>query len=152
MFYDWKIWHDVYEGEDFTDIDIIPIIGEKLPLNRTTILNELNNMMDRGVISKKFYRQVMTAKLDYEFPDDIENQILEEKKQQIELQRETALATADAQAANGGAPGDTAPPTSGGDPRTTKKGSTAPGPGNQSNNASRPNESGGTEAVRGTSS
>lgn len=148
MFYDWKFWWQVYEGDDFLDIDIVPILGEKLPINRTTILNELNNMLDRGVISKKFYRQVAEAKLEYEFPDDIEQQILDEKRQQIELQRETALATVQAQAAAGGgdpAQQDNPPPTSGGNPQTTKKGSTVP-TGNKSNNASRPNESGGTEA------
>lgn len=146
MFYDWKAWHDVYEGEDFTDIPIVPIIGEKLPINRTTILNELNNMLDRSVISRKFYRQVATVKLEYDFPADIEDQILEEKRQQIELQRETALATAQAQG-GGSDPNnpDNAPPTSGGNPQTTKKGSTVP-KSNASNNASRPNESGGTEA------
>jgi hypothetical protein len=146
MFQDWKFWHDAYENEDFGDVDIIPILGEKLPLNRTSILNELNNMLDRKVISKKFYRQVMAAKLDYEFPDDIEQQILDEQKAQLELMQNQM---------NGGNPGNQgtqdAPPTSGGDPRTTKKGSTAPAPGNQSNNTSRPNESGGTEATQSAS-
>lgn len=149
MFYDWKFWYDVYEGEDFTETEITPIIGEKLPINRTTILNELNNMLDRKVISKKFYRQIMQAKLEYEFPDDIENQILEEQRQAIELQRETALASQAAVDQQGGGdpnnPQSNPPPTAGGNPQTTRKGSTVP-KGNQSNNASRPNESGGSEA------
>jgi hypothetical protein len=150
MFHDWKAWHDVYEGEDFADQEIIPIIGEKLPINRTTILNELNNMLDRKVISKKFYRQVMSAKLEYEFPDDIEAQILEEQRAQLQImQEQMAIRTANDPNNpdnTGGGQQDQPPPTSGGNPQTTKRGSTAPQPGNRSNNASRPNESGGSEA------
>lgn len=78
MFFDLKFWFQAYEGWNFVDIDILPVIGEKLPLNRSKAIEELNNMLDRKVISRQFYRQKMTE-LGYEFPDDIETQILDEQ-------------------------------------------------------------------------
>jgi len=82
-------------------------------------------MLDRKVISKKYYRERM-AKFGFEFPDDMEEQIVKEQEKEAELK---ALAAPPAlqQNAQDAANGTRPPP---------------PGP----NNAARPNESGGTEA------
>lgn len=80
LFFDWRImWLPAYEGINLPDLDIVPIIGEKLPTDRVATVTELNNLLDRNVISRQYYRQEM-QKLGYEFPNDIEQQILDELK------------------------------------------------------------------------
>lgn len=136
LFFDWKAWHQVYEGEALTG-DILPVIGQKLPDDRTAAVNELNNMVDRGIISKKYYRQEM-QKLGYVFPEDIESEIHDEKMQEAEEKAAAApqpLQQNAMDAANGNIP---PPPGRGGN-------GTLPPPGSKSNNKNRPNESKGTE-------
>lgn len=77
LFYDWSRWHREYENQDFTDVPIEVELGEKLPLDRASKVKELNEMLEHQVISRQFYRDEMT-KLGYTFPEDIEQQILEE--------------------------------------------------------------------------
>ncbi|MEG2887277.1 MAG: hypothetical protein RR853_09140 [Aurantimicrobium sp.] len=128
MFYDWKTWYGVFELDPLEG-DIVPVIGDKLPMDRTAKLNELNNMLDRKAISKKFYRDEL-EKLGYDFPEDIEQQIQNEAEAAFELQMQNMIEAAKAQA--------------GANPDSGK--TTLPEQGNQSNNRNRPNESGGTEA------
>lgn len=137
MFYDWKTWHAVFEME-LLEGDIVPTIGDKLPIDRTARVNELNNMKDRGLIPDKFYRSEM-EKLGYVFPANIEAMLEEERKKKIADSREAFLATA----VNGAGNGDT---TDSSDDETSKDGNTLPQAGNKSNNASKPNESAGTES------
>ena len=135
LFYDWKAWHALFEGEVLVG-DIDAMIGDKLPGNRMETINELNNMLDRGVISRKYYRDKMTA-LGYEFPDGIENDIASEKEKDSELAAKAAGALA----------GSTTPPEEELPPEPGKGGSgTLPARPNQSNNRSKPNESAGTES------
>ncbi|MGX9924114.1 hypothetical protein ACWIG4_30170 [Streptomyces sp. NPDC002248] len=140
LFFDWKNWYAAYEGQLFEE-EIVVTIGDKLPSNRTERVNELNNMVDRKIISRRFYRAEM-QNLGYVFPDDIEDQIAEEA--QVEAEQKAALAPPELQqnaidAATGAKP---APPNPN-QPGVKTERSDAP---NQSNNASRPNESSGTEA------
>lgn len=138
MFFDWKTWYEVFEKESL-DGDIVPSIGDKLPIDRVARLNELNNMFDRGLIPGKYYREEM-KKLGYDFPADIETQLADEAQKKIDNARAAFLATA----VNGEGNGD--PNSSSGDGTSSNKGNTLPETGNQSNNASKPNESSGTEA------
>lgn len=78
LFFDWLTWHNVFEFTSFSG-EIFVEIGDKLPSNRTERLNELNNMLDRSVISAQYFRDEM-KKLGYNFPDDIADQIIEEQK------------------------------------------------------------------------
>lgn len=136
MFYDWKTWHRVFENENLEG-DIIPELGDKLPQNRTERVNELNNMIDRKVISIKYYREEM-GKLGYVFPSDIDAQIEEEARKAAE--RAAAAAPTNLQQnAIDAAVGDKPPPAGGGMADKAAKV-------NRSNNRSRPNESGGTES------
>ena len=114
LFYDWRTWHRAFEQESLAG-EIIPSIGAKLPINRVELLNELNNMLDRHVISTRYYRQEM-EKLGYVFPVSIEADILDD----VELAAKAV-------------------PISQNDELNKAVN------GNQSNNASRPNESSGTE-------
>lgn len=120
LFHDWMIWHAVFEQEAL-DGKVMPILGEKLPVDRVSKVNELNNMLDRRVISTKYYRSEMT-KLGHVFPAGIEDEIQEDlergqvsKNTQEELEGDVAES------------GDTLEET------------------NQSNNKDRSNESAGTE-------
>jgi hypothetical protein len=142
LFHDWKAWMAAYETTHIDEeLEFEVVLGDKLPGNNVEKVNELNNMYDRKIISKKYYRSQM-HKLGYEFPDNIDAEIEEEQKKDAEL---AALAAppalqGNAQAAvNGQKP---PPPNSAGgrqnDPRNQ-------GP-SRSNNRNRVNESAGTEA------
>jgi hypothetical protein len=140
LFFDWKNWWTAYEGETFTE-KIEVKIGDKLPTDRTARINELNNMLDRGVISRKYYRAEM-QELGYSFPDDIESQIDDEN--QKEAEQKAAMAPPGLQqnamdAANGSK---AVPPNPNQPGQVTAKKIVV----NQSNNRNRPNESSGTEA------
>lgn len=154
LFTDWTKWREAYENEAWPDGCELSIkIGEKLPEDRTERINELNNMLDRNIISRKFYRSEM-ENLGYKFPDDIEDQVKEEREEDLELNTpenqepnvpvETALAAVMAGQAGAGQ----------GDPASLPQGvngqksTTLPPKGNQSNNKSKTNESDGTEATQ----
>jgi hypothetical protein len=129
LFYDWKVWVGVFENKTLAS-DIVPAIGDKLPQDRVAKVNELNNMIDRKLIPKSYYRSEM-EKLGYVFPKDIEDELKRESEEAIMLARETYLATAPNGAGNG-ASGD-----------ETSSGNASE---NRSNNKDRVNESNGTES------
>ena len=88
-------------------------------------------MRDRKIIPASFYRSEM-EKLGYAFPDDIEEQLRKESEQAFQDQIQNMFAAQQMSAQNKSSESesqDTANPS-----------------GNRSNNKSRPNESGGTEA------
>lgn len=127
MFFDWKFWVQAYENQTFLELLIVPTLGDKLPLNRAKKIEELNNMLDRKVISPQFYREEM-AKLGYIFPANMEQQILDWEKKIAEVR----VSAAEEQVGPGGrkeGAGDTLPE----DQKST------------SNNTNRVNESDGTE-------
>src|SRR5690606_10736573 len=121
LFYDWKTWYEVFEQQTL-DGDIIPVIGDKLPTDRVARVNELNNMLDRKVISTKFYRSEM-EKLGYKFPSNIEEEIEADIKRTAPAPKETSEEE---------------------DETSTSEDTLEDE--NLSNNANRPNESSGTEA------
>lgn len=136
LFYDLKKWFKAYEGQTI-DVDYdVSIDVQKLPADRTAIVNELNNMFDRKVISREYYRDQM-RKLGYDIPKNMDKAILKEAKisQQInQMTTPPALTTTpDAGTAN-------LPPES-----NPNNGSIDKQP-NNSNNRNRSNESGGTES------
>lgn len=142
LFYDWKAWHGVYENQVF-DEEIVVTLGDKLPSNRTDRVNELNNMLDRGVISRKYYRAEM-QNLGYIFPDDIEEQIDQEDAKEAE--KAAARAPEGLQDnAEDAAKGIKDPPPNPNQPGVKTKKSERP---NRSNNSGKPNESSGTEATQ----
>lgn len=132
MFFDWKAWMTAYEQKTF-DGEIVPTIGDKLPTNRTERINELNNMLDRGVISKVYYRVEMT-KLGYVFPEDIAEQIDAETEKEIAQRTPPELQENAVDAATG----KKAVPVNNGQRPEQQP--------NRSNNRNKPNESKGTES------
>lgn len=115
FFFDWKAWNAAYESRLLTG-NIQVIIGDKLPQNKTDVLNVLNNALDRGTISKQFYREQIAELYGLEIPSNMQDQILAEKQAEIELQQQVFAAQQ------------------------------PPPDGNQSNNRKAPNESKGSEA------
>lgn len=137
LFFDWRVWMEIFEKITLPG-EITPEIGQKLPADRTATINELNNMLDRGVISRAYYRQEM-QKLGYEFPDDIEQQI--EKEKTADAERAAKFApTGLQQNAQDAASGEKPPPQSAGGAQNAPRGD-----GTNSNNSKKPNESKGTE-------
>jgi hypothetical protein len=146
LFEQWRTWMDVFEGESIAD-EFIVELGDKLPINRVEFITELNNMLDREVISRAEYRRQLTQKLQYHFPTDEE--MMGEIEDELEQLAQFAISgtlpepTVDAN-------GDPISPTTGGkldnvDPKKpSKAGSTLPRQ-NHSNNKNRTNESHGTE-------
>lgn len=138
LFFDWKTWWQVYEGDPLAG-DILANVGQKLPQDRTATINELNNMIDRQVISVQYYR-IKMQDLGYVFPDDIQSQIddeLQKKAEQAAAGAPEGLQENAFAAASGSKP----PPENPNPP-----GSTLPKPGSTSNNKNKPNESAGTES------
>lgn len=77
MFFDLvRGWFPAYEQTNFgEDVRIRTTLGEKLPLNRAERIKELNDMLDKKVISVSFYREEM-VKLGYQFPADMDAEIV----------------------------------------------------------------------------
>lgn len=137
MFFDLKKWFKAYENWTIEVEYEVTIDKQKLPANRTETVNELNNMMDRQIIDREFYRDEM-RKLGYDIPKDMDTRLLKEAKltQQLNaLKNPIQVAEEDETAGN-----DQLPPES--DP---DNGSVDKQP-NRSNNRNRSNESGGTES------
>lgn len=141
MWFDLTQWFVAYEqGLVLPEVDVM-IDKSKLPADRTAILNELNNMLDRKIISRKRYR-VEIAALGYVIDDQAETkQIADEAKADAELAKLTNPVPQPGTEA--GQQVDTT--ADGGNNQNVDK------TGNQSNNQSRTNESGGTEATQQTS-
>ena len=140
LWYDWKFWVKAYENKDFTAVDILITLGEKLPVNRKNVFDELNQMVDRKIISKQFYRDEIQKRLDYVFPAGMDKQIIdemiEEMRARMELEQEFMPEEAD----------DGNPQFQGAGGRKEGAGDTKSRQDrNQSNNKSRVNESKGTE-------
>lgn len=80
MFFDIvRGWLPAYEQQSFGEALVLPTVGDKLPVNRAAKFKELNDMMDRKVISAGFYRQEAT-KLGYVFPEDMGVDVIEEQQ------------------------------------------------------------------------
>lgn len=141
MFYDLRSWFAEYDpGATIPEVDVL-IDKNKLPSNRTDLLNELNNMYDRKLISKRYYRQRM-AELGHLIPADEDSQLLREAEQTAKLSKVSSpIPSPQATSEDSSAEGKIITNAKGGnnDPDIDEKG-------NQSNNRNRPNESSGTEA------
>lgn len=79
MFHDLAAqWFPAYERLNFEGLKVAPRIGGKIPVDRVAKFSELNNMMDRKIISAEYYRMEAT-RLGYVFPDNIGEQITDEQ-------------------------------------------------------------------------
>lgn len=150
VFWMWTQFREAYEDKAWPEkLKIVVAIGDKLPQDRTARVNELNNMLDRDIISRAYYRQEMSL-LGYEFPDDIQDQVEEDREWDLKhnapagqianVPAETAVAAATAALQGQGDPDQMPQGVNG------QKSTTLPGKPNQSNNKNKTNESDGTES------
>lgn len=65
-----NMWYPAYEETTFTDVKVVSVFGDAVPVDRDTRFRELNDMLTAGVIDDIFYRQEV-AKLGYTFPADM---------------------------------------------------------------------------------
>lgn len=140
MFFDLQRWFEVYDpSHKIPSIDV-HIAKSKLPVNRVETLNELNNMYDRKIISRRYYRE-RAIDLGYVIPADEDAQLLKEAE---------ALAKINAASAPPGLQENAEKAAAGEKPITNANGGNndedVDKSGNSSNNRNRPNESSGTEA------
>jgi hypothetical protein len=71
LFFDiFTMWMPAYEETTFDGLLIDCTVGNAVPINREDKFNELNDMLDRGVIDTEYYR-TEAKKLGYVFPEDI---------------------------------------------------------------------------------
>lgn len=70
-------WFPTYESLNFEGLNVMPRIGGKIPIDRVAKFTELNDMMDRKVISTEYYRSEVT-KLGYTFPENIQQQLADD--------------------------------------------------------------------------
>lgn len=72
LFYDiLRMWMPAYEETSFADdVQVECVVGSAMPTDREGRFAELNDMLDRGVITTDYYR-AEAKKLGYEFPSDI---------------------------------------------------------------------------------
>lgn len=97
LFYDLATqWFPTYEGLSFEGLNITPRVGGKIPIDRVAKFTELNDMIDKGIISAAYYR-LEAAKLGYVFPENIEEEIRSEQaaKAQAEAAQDPFLARAE---------------------------------------------------------
>lgn len=75
-----QYWFPVYEQTRFDGMRIKPLTGDKLPVDRDQRLTELDNMLDRNVITTAYYRQE-ASKLGFTFPEGMTDEVAQEKAQ-----------------------------------------------------------------------
>lgn len=83
MGFDLRTWLLEYENIGI-DRDFVFRLGDKLPRDRDNELNELNNWLDRKVISRKFYREQLKVRFGIVIPEDMEDEVLQEEESMAE--------------------------------------------------------------------
>lgn len=86
MFFDLQNqWFPTFESISTPPgVEVITQVGDKIPTDRAARLQELNDMLDRGVISRKYYRDEAT-KLGYVFPATIDSEIASDDSRNANL-------------------------------------------------------------------
>lgn len=62
MFYDLKTWFKIYEGWDILAVDIVPTLGDKLPVNVDKEIERAIKMIDAGLWSSLTAREELAKK------------------------------------------------------------------------------------------
>lgn len=88
LFFNIQKWYRVYEGTDFTDCEITPSFGDKLPVNTAAEVNMVAVLMttDPPVMSAKTARAYLADKCGIQF-DDKEGEIVLMEQESVTLAR-----------------------------------------------------------------
>lgn len=95
-------WMPAFEQTSFNNVRPVCTVGSAVPIDRAERVSELNDMLDRKVISTAYYRSEMT-KLGYVFPQDIQAQV-DSEAQKAAANTATAFGTDRINAELGGNP------------------------------------------------
>lgn len=73
-------WFPAYEQLDLEGVELGPVVGEALPVDRKAVLDEILAMLgsDPPLISAGYARQLLANKLGYEFPEEMGVDVVEE--------------------------------------------------------------------------
>lgn len=81
MFYDLiNGWLPAYEGLSLEGVEMSPIVGAPLPIDRAAIMKEITDMLSTTppLISAGYARQLLAEKLGYTFPDEMGVDVVQE--------------------------------------------------------------------------
>lgn len=63
MFYDLvQMWFPAFEGLNFTDVTVVPVLGDKLPVNRAAEVRMVNELVLGGILSAGSARKYLASK------------------------------------------------------------------------------------------
>jgi hypothetical protein len=85
MFFDLKFWFLAYEGVDFTVADIVPVLGDKLPVNVAGEVELVVNMVAAKLMSAQTGRERL-AKVGIKFASNEATIIAQETAMQVEAE------------------------------------------------------------------
>lgn len=81
MFYDLvNGWFPAYEGYAWEGVQLDPVVGQALPVDRAAVISEVQAMLstDPPLISAGYARQILAQKLGYDFPEDMGVDVVQE--------------------------------------------------------------------------
>ena len=79
MFHDLATeWFPLYDRVTFNGLAVVPYVGEKLPVDRKQVLEELKFMIDHNIASAAYIRTQLT-KLGYVFPEGVGSELINER-------------------------------------------------------------------------
>lgn len=80
--FDLKVWFRIHEGADFTETDIVPSFGDKLPVNRQAEVDFVSSLMatEPPLVSAQTARAYLTERIGFEFDDKESDLVLMERE------------------------------------------------------------------------
>lgn len=97
MFYDLIQWLNVYEGAGIDPgVTVEILFGQKIPTNRKEIVDELNNMFDKGIIDSVYYREKM-EQFGYEFVEGMAMNVAKERNEMMAAVADPTLSRAESE-------------------------------------------------------
>lgn len=72
------MWFPAYEGLSFGEARAVSVVGNPLPENRKSILDEILSLVDKKIISLEYARQLVSERLGYTIPSDTGAQVASE--------------------------------------------------------------------------
>lgn len=80
MLYDLAaMWLPAYEGLSPTVAQAVSIVDDPMPVNREAVVKEVLDLLNAGIISAEYARQLLSEKLGYEFPAEMGETIVAEQ-------------------------------------------------------------------------
>lgn len=80
LLYDLKVWFEALEGWKLEEVDVTTSFGEKLPRNRAADIKELLDLLEAGLLSKKYVVTLLADNFGYVIPPGMLDEIEAEKK------------------------------------------------------------------------